>query len=184
MKLTPPPPHANRTDSSTKPRIETPNLRLAHLLPQPHQPISTDLRRQRKAEGVELILRRAEFLPAPDRALLRATFQAGQTAVHLSKILHQTPRAVRRQIRVLIRRVLAPEFLHVVTRSERWKDPRRHIARACFIEGRSIRATAKELGLSVHVVRRYSESIRIAATDPAAPDTEWAASLPPQRTGA
>jgi DNA-directed RNA polymerase specialized sigma24 family protein len=118
-------------------------------------PESTDLRRRHHRDLVQRLLDRATCLPAPDLALLRAAYDDGRSAVEIAAMLGTEPRAIRRRLRRLAQRVLSEEFLFVLRHRDSWDSARRNIATACLLHGRSIRQTARELGLSLYTVRRH-----------------------------
>lgn len=75
-----------------------------------------------------LILKGAEFLPAPDRALLKAVFQDGRSAAELARLNpHIKPRALSYRVRLLARRTLSPEFAFVTAHRRRWGRTRRKV---------------------------------------------------------
>lgn len=124
-----------------------------------------DLRRHRRREEVEVVLSRVEYLPPSDRALLVAIFQGGQSAAQVARLLKVDARIVRRNVRLLTARVLAPEFGYVIRRRERWSRVRQQVGQLCFVEGVSLREAARAMSQSVYAVRRHCEWIRAGAAE-------------------
>jgi DNA-directed RNA polymerase specialized sigma24 family protein len=110
----------------------------------------------------ESLARLAEDLPPDDRALIRAVYSDGKTAVEVGRLSGADPRAVRRRIRRLARRVLSPEYLFVLRHKDRWPAARRKVAVACILHGRPMREVADELRVSLHAVRRHCEAVQAA----------------------
>lgn len=107
-----------------------------------------------------LILKGAEFLPAPDRALLKAVFQDGRSAAELARLNpHIKPRALSYRVRLLARRTLSPEFAFVTAHRRRWGRTRRKVATACFLHGLSIREAARLARVSFHAARQHHAAV-------------------------
>ncbi|MBY0398427.1 MAG: hypothetical protein K2X91_18425, partial [Thermoleophilia bacterium] len=106
-----------------------------------------------------------EFLPAADRALLLAIYEQGRSLVELAPIMGLEPRSIGRRVRRLVRRISQPAFALAALRSAgwaardgEWRDLGR-VARACVLEGQTLRAAARSLKMSVHAVRRHRETV-------------------------
>jgi len=140
------------------------NRRLDALL----QPTPLDLRRRDRQDLARRIAHMAEWLPQADRALLRAVYDSGQPVADLARIAGQHPRSLRRRVRRLTARVLSSRYLFVVSHMADWPATRRKVARACVIQGLSMRAAARQLGLSLHTVRMHHAAIRALAEGAAA----------------
>jgi DNA-directed RNA polymerase specialized sigma24 family protein len=140
------------------PSIErsTPNIHSSAPAPRER---SIDLRRAQSRALAEQIVRRADFLPPHDRQLLLAVYSQGNTAVDLARLMRQDPRALRRRIRRLVRRVLSSRFCYVASHKDEWTTSRRRVAIACVLQGCSLRLASKELGLSLHAVRRHFDAV-------------------------
>ena len=110
-------------------------------------------------DSAEHILRRAEFLPAPDRALLTAALRDGRTAQELAILLGTNPRAIRRRLRRLSRHVLSDRFVFVMRHRDSWPATRRRIATACILERRPIRQTAVDFRTSLYNVRKQLDAV-------------------------
>lgn len=120
---------------------------------------AADLRRRRKAELVEALAARAEGLGEADRALVLAAYRDGKRAVELAPLVGQGPRQIRRRLRGLVERLMSREYACVLSRRERWTPIRRRVADACVLRGRSLRVAARELGMSLHAVRRHRDAV-------------------------
>lgn len=129
--------------------------------PEPRDVIEgADLRRRRRRELVEDILRHAADLPAADQVLLKLVFADARPVSQVCALRGgSTPRVLRRRVRHLVRRVLSARFRYVLVHRAGWPPTRRRVATRCVIEGRPIREAAQELGLSMYVVRRHKEAI-------------------------
>lgn len=116
-------------------------------------------------EDVERLLRLARHLAPADRALLTAVYDRGMSANALAEATLAKRRVLHRRVKQLIRRVSSPAFRFVLRRSDDWTASRRRIGEAVVCHGRSIRSTARQLGLSVHHVRREIDRIRALCED-------------------
>jgi DNA-binding Lrp family transcriptional regulator len=116
-------------------------------------------RKGRWLDMAEHVLRRAEHLPAEDRALLVAALDQGRTARELSVLLGRSPRVIRRRLRRLTQRVLSDRFVFVLRHRESWPASRRRIATACVLQGRPIRKAAVELKTSLYNVRKHLDAV-------------------------
>jgi len=133
-----------------------------------------DLRKNLPDERIDTIRRRADWLDDPERALVLAMFRDGKPATEIAALAGIAPRQARRRIRRAVTRLFDPRFTYVVAHAASWSPTRRRVARALFQHGRSIRATARALELTIHEVRRHRDAIctRLDAhTD--TPDRAW-----------
>mgnify|MGYP003869508055 CR=1 FL=1 len=124
--------------------------------------IHADLRRRRRRDHADQLVQRAAWLAPKDRALVEAVFRDGKTATDLARLTGESPRALRRRVRALAARLASPRYLFVVHHRDLWTTGRRRVGTACFIEGRSLRAAARDLGMSLHTVRRHTAAIEAA----------------------
>jgi hypothetical protein len=102
---------------------------------------------------VEQALRLAEHLGKADAALLRAVLEQGRPLTEIALLGGLDERALSRRVRGLLRRVSSPAFAMCVLYAGAWPEPLGRVARACVLEGQTIREAARTLGLSVHRVR-------------------------------
>jgi DNA-directed RNA polymerase specialized sigma24 family protein len=122
----------------------------------------TDRRFIHRRELTESLARLADDLAPDDRALIRAVYADGKTAVDVARLSGADPRAVRRRVRRLTRRVLSPEYLFVLRHKDRWPAPRRRVAVACFLHGRTMRDAARQLRMPLYTVRRHCDAVHAA----------------------
>ena len=118
-----------------------------------------DRRRPLKQETVDRVLRLCDALPRGDRELLEATYRDGKTAVALARLLEKDPRGLRRRIARLTARVLSPQYRFVLSHRDSWAPARRRVASEIFINGKSARAAAAALRISLHTARRHQEAV-------------------------
>ena len=118
-----------------------------------------DLRRKRSRRLIEMIREGSEHLPEPERSLIRAIFERGDSISKVAQESAADPRRLSRQVHRITQRVLDPRFRFVATHQSRWRPTRRRVAGACVIEGLSIREAAEKLKLSTYTVRKHKEAI-------------------------
>jgi DNA-directed RNA polymerase specialized sigma24 family protein len=118
-------------------------------------PASIDLRRARRREAIDQIVESSRVLPDAERALVQAVYRDGRTAVELAALMRESPQRVRRRLKSIVKRLANPRLAFVVAASDAWPERRRRIARAVYIEGRSIRQIAREQEVSLYAVRRH-----------------------------
>ena len=118
-----------------------------------------DLRKKRENSLCDQLVRRAHWLEPTDCQLILAMFRDGHSAVDIAQLVGESPRNVRRRIRWLVNRLNDPRVAYVVAHHDGWSKSRKAIARALFIQGRSMRETTTDLGLSFYSVRKHREAI-------------------------
>ena len=118
-----------------------------------------DLRKKRDDSLTDRLVLRAHWLEASDRELILSMFRDGNSANTIADILGQCPRQVRRRINRLVSRLNDPRVAYVVAHHDHWSKTKRLIAQSLFIEGRSIRETVDDLGVSFYSVRKHREAI-------------------------
>ena len=118
-----------------------------------------DLRRGLTPAELDRVQARLEHLPSGERALIEAMFLDHKTAVQIAALAGRDPRKVRGEIRRVVDRMLSPKFAFVLRRGDAWPTTRRKVAHACVLWGFSARVAAKELGISLHAVRRQVDAI-------------------------
>lgn len=133
--------------------------------------IDPDLRRRTRREHAEMLAERAAFLPAHDRELVEAVYHEGLSVAGYVRrqrdrdIVRWTERAARRRLRRLVERLASPRFVFVLGARSSWPLTRRRVAVAVVIQGRSLRETARSLGLSLHAVRRHIDAVEALYTE-------------------
>jgi hypothetical protein len=118
-----------------------------------------DLRKRREDSLTDLIVRRAHWLNPADCELILATFRDGRSASSIADLVGGCPRQIRRRIKLLVSRLRDPRVAYVVAHHEKWSNSRKAIARSLFIEGKSMRESTDELGVSFYSVRKHREAI-------------------------
>jgi len=120
---------------------------------------SMDARRRDRAQLVEILRLRGRSLPPSDRTLMEAVYTRGERVSGLARLMGCNARTLRVRVRRVSRRLLSAPFVFVARRSESWAPMRRAVARACFVEGRSLREAANQLGLTQAAVRRHRDAV-------------------------
>ncbi|HLP84346.1 MAG TPA: hypothetical protein VK157_08345 [Phycisphaerales bacterium] len=120
-----------------------------------------DLRRSHHRDVVERVVSRAQLLPPRERAMVEGVYLRQLSAVDIGRELDIPPRIVRRDVRIIVRRMLSPIFAFVMVHRDAWSGHRRQVAQLVYIEGMSLRAVAAVIGLSFHKTRRHDEAIRL-----------------------
>lgn len=118
-----------------------------------------DLRKKRENSLIDRMVQRAHWLDPQDCELVLAMFRDGLSASSIADLVGGCPRQIRRQIKKLVIRLNDPRVAFVVAHHEKWSNSRRAIARSLFIQGRSMRETTDELGVSFYSVRKNREAI-------------------------
>lgn len=118
-----------------------------------------DLRRRRRRELAEQIVRRADWLPREDKSILQAIYEDGRSVTEVAVLRGDSPRQLRRRVHRLVERVLSQKFTFVAAHLPSWSPTRRRVAEACVLHGLSLRRAAERLGLSHHTVRRNYEAV-------------------------
>lgn len=121
--------------------------------------LATDLRRSGSPEALEVIVHRSGCLLPEDQALMDACYARGMRVTEIAKLRGVEARAIQRRIKRLSARVISPEFSFVLDQESTWPATRRRIARAVVLEGRTIQATSRALGLPIHSVRQHAQLI-------------------------
>lgn len=116
---------------------------------------------RRRRESTERLVERAAHLPPPDRLLMEAVYRDGRSAREIAALLGARARSVSERVRRLAERLHSPEYGFVAARSGAWAPLRRRIAVGLVLHGRSERSVARELGVSLHTVRRHHEAVRM-----------------------
>lgn len=120
---------------------------------------NADLRRKRRREYADVVVRRADLLPPHDAALLRAIFSDGKSIAEVAALAQIAVARLRRYVHRLLRRVLSPRFEYVVRHARGWDAERRRVAQHAVVLGQPLRQVARDLGLSLYAVRRHYQSI-------------------------
>jgi hypothetical protein len=103
---------------------------------------------------------RGGYLAPQDRAILEAVFVRHDRIADVSRVSGIPPRRLRRHVRGLLDRLTSRRFAYITARLSRWTPTRRRVAEACFLRGLSQRRAARDLGLTLHVVRLHWLAVR------------------------
>ncbi len=120
---------------------------------------AADLRRRRSRDIAETIINAARHALPDDRSTIRAIYAEGLSVKEVATLRNISPRALRRQVRRNVERLLSSRFNYTLANRDDWPPTRRRVATACILQGRPLRAAAKHLRISLHVVRRQMDVI-------------------------
>lgn len=110
-------------------------------------------RRTRSRFEPEQIVRLAQALPAEDRLLLERHFGDGLSLTDLARRDRRSVQAIRRRIHRLTERIASPEFRFTVLHQQQMPRPMRRTATLLFVQGRSLRETARLTNKTLHRIR-------------------------------
>ncbi len=128
----------------------------------PRPPLSGNLKLRRRA-GSDLVLERAHLLDPADRRLIEAIYARGVTAAAMSRLMGQPPRKLTSRVRRLVKHLCSPECALVQAMESRLPRVRREVARACFVQGLSIRAASARVGITFYAARQHLAAVRALA---------------------
>lgn len=115
--------------------------------------------RERREEA-ERILRLAEHLSSGDRELLKQVYGEGRSVAEVARLSQANPRTLQSRVNRLLRHLASDEFRFLCLHLD-WLPRELHpVVKRAFLEGRSIRETAKLTRRSVHRVRADRDRIR------------------------
>ena len=119
-----------------------------------------DLRRKQAIrDKTEHRLRLAEHLPEPDRLLLEQVLGQGVPMAKIARLTGRRPGDIRRRVVKLINHMDKPLYRFLIVHGD-LLDPRTPRTAERVIFGvRSLRATADDLGLSLHRVRQHMRTV-------------------------
>lgn len=132
-----------------------------------------DLRRKRRRAFADRMLALSAHLPDHDRTLIEASFRDSLRVVELAALVcvreptDTQVRAMRRRIRMLVRRLLNPRFEFVVRALANaegiprapWSPLRARVAREFYLQGRTMRAIAADTRESFYSIRRHRDAV-------------------------
>ncbi|MFN7022164.1 MAG: hypothetical protein ACK4WH_12675 [Phycisphaerales bacterium] len=107
------------------------------------------------------LIERSVLLAPDDKALIRAIYAEGLPLRVVAELRGQSPRACRESLARLVRRLCSPAFQLAADPRGLLTRRQAAVARACFIEGLTMRQAAARLRTSLHIVR--SERARMLA---------------------
>lgn len=117
------------------------------------------VRRVRMRERASELVALARWVPAHERELVLQVCDRGRSMRELARLMRVDPRTLRRRFNRIAGRMLSPSFACVVARRHTWPTGLRRVATACILHGQSVRGASKELGMSVHTVRRHRSAV-------------------------
>jgi len=121
------------------------------------------LRRRMRRDARERLLDEARHLPAADRLLVEQVYRHGMRLSDVATLIGRDPEWVGRRVRRLVARTRDPVYRYVTRRSHRLSKPRRAVALAVIVEGRTLRDTADATRLSLHAVREHLIAVKALA---------------------
>lgn len=101
----------------------------------------------------EQIVRLAQALPADDRLLLERRFADGLTATDIARRSRRSAASIRQRIDKLTKRLSSPEFRFTLLHQDKLPRTMRRTATLLFIQGRSLRETARLTKKTLHRIR-------------------------------
>lgn len=116
--------------------------------------IALDLRRLQPEPVVEAVLTLARHVGRGERMLVEAVLRDGHTLHAMAEMSGERPRALRRRYRRVVQRLIQHRFAFVAAHARTWPDRRRLVGTLHILRGRTIRETARCLGLTEHATRR------------------------------
>lgn len=119
-----------------------------------------DLRRTAARREGERVLARARFLEPPDRELVYAVFRDHTPIARLALVSGVSAARLRRRVRSLVARTLSARFEWAMVERDSWSAARRRVGDAYFLQGRSQRAIASRLRVSLAAVRAHLAALR------------------------
>lgn len=108
---------------------------------------------------VEKLLHRAAALPLPERRLIEQVYRHGQSITHLAQAAGVSRACLSRRLARALRCVRHPMFDFVLRDPNAIPEPLRPVARLRYVEGRSLRQTARLTHRSLHAVRRDAATL-------------------------
>ena len=117
----------------------------------------------RRRAGAAVMLDRAHLLDPADQRLIEAIYSRGQSAAAVARLLGQPSRKVNARVHRLVKLLCSPECALVQAMKTRMPQARREIARACFVQGMSIRAASARVGITFYAARQHLAAVRALA---------------------
>jgi len=118
----------------------------------------TDVR-ERMADGVELVRRRAEVLNPSDRALLALYLEQGGRLADIARVAGVSEGVMSRRIRRLQRRLIEGRYIACLRCRDRLTAGQLAVARDHYLDGLGIAKIAAKRGLTTYRVRQTIRKI-------------------------
>ena len=106
------------------------------------------------------VLALAEHLAPGDRELVEQVYRHGQALARVARATGTSPHRLNRRLSRILQRMRDPRFHFVLARGALMPREVQAVARRVVVEGRSLRATARLTGLSLHRVRQHMATVR------------------------
>jgi hypothetical protein len=139
--------------------------------------VDIDLRKGRDSALADRLVARADWLPNPEAALVLAVFRDGVPLATLARAQGVCDRLLRRQLGRAVSRLMDNRALFVATHARHWTPVMATVARFIYLQGCSMRETARRSGFSLHTVRETRLGIDALfdtwSTTPSTPNRQW-----------
>ena len=110
----------------------------------------------------ERVLDKSVHLPTGDRVLVEQLLRYGFSIREIARLTEKSPSSVSRRMKSVMKRMEDPMFEFVVNRSDFVPRDSRVTGRLVYVEGFSLRESAKKLGVSLHEVRKRIAKVKMA----------------------
>ena len=117
-------------------------------------------RLRQAAWEVDRIRMRADWLEGRDRVLIELVFGQGVPTARLAGMMGVGPRAARRKLRQLVRRLHNPDYLFCLQHRQKFTLSERDLLRRHLVQGMTILQTASLCGCSKHQVEKTIRKLR------------------------
>ena len=111
-----------------------------------------------------VLLGRAAFLAQEDRDLIEAILVRGQPTAQVARMLNLTPKAIRRRVHRISRRLSSRAFLETIRALPYLPEEETKLARLYYCRGLPQRRLARELNLTEHALRRRLDRLSAQIT--------------------
>lgn len=134
-------------------------------MPQPVNNLSTRAHafRQLNRRQVDELLALADYLPQPDRVLLEHVLGRGMPVARIAKLYQRPPRHLQRRATTIIKRLSNKLFKFVAIRTDTLPAEARLTAKYVVLHGKSLRATSRATGQSLHRIRQHMNTVHATA---------------------
>jgi IS30 family transposase len=117
-------------------------------------------RRSDRREAADQVLRRADWLDSADRALLEQVLDRGVSTRTIATVSGVSSRTIQRRVARLVRRLADPDVLAVLRCHKQWPAIDAAVALSVIVRGRTMRRAGRDLGLTLHEVRKHLHQAR------------------------
>jgi hypothetical protein len=107
-----------------------------------------------------VLMGRAELLGPEDRDLIESALVRGEPVARIARSKRSSPRAIRKQIFRLGRRIASPPFLDAARALPYLRPEEARLARQYFCQAVSQRELSRQMGVSLHVLRRRVDRLQ------------------------